>query len=122
MLLARLVETSRRVAETSGRLEKISQLATLLTQLPPAETEVAVAFLSGSYRQQKLNVGFAALQAASQGAPASTPTLELADVDAVLERIAEVAQGKGSTAERQRLLRELFERATPAEQQFLFRL
>ena len=62
MLLARLVETSRRVAETSGRLEKISHLAALLTSLAPEEIDIAVSFLSGSYRQQKLNVGYAALQ------------------------------------------------------------
>jgi ATP-dependent DNA ligase I len=122
MLLARLVETSRRVAETKGRLEKIGQLAAFLTQLSPPEIEIAVAFLSGSYRQQKLNVGYAALQAASQSGTVSSPTLELADVDAALERIAGVPLGKGSTAERQRLLRELFERATSDEQHFLFRL
>jgi DNA ligase 1 len=122
MLLASLVETSRRVAETSGRLEKISHLATFLRSLPPEEIDAAVAFLSGSYRQQKLNVGYAALQAASGGNSAKAPTLSLGEVDAALERIAGVAQGKGSTAERQRLLRELFSPATAEEQHFLFRL
>jgi DNA ligase-1 len=49
-------------------------------------------------------------------------TLELSEVDAAFERISQVAVGKGSTGERQRLLRELFTRATRDEQDFLFRL
>jgi DNA ligase-1 len=122
MQLVRLVETSRRVAETSGRLEKVRQLAALLSNLSPEEIDIAVAFLSGSYRQQKLNIGYAALQAASRGSPAELATLELTEVDAIFERIARVPPGKGSTAERQRLLGELFGRATAAEQDFLFRL
>ncbi|MFL5492190.1 MAG: ATP-dependent DNA ligase [Gemmatimonadales bacterium] len=122
MQLVRLVETSRRVAETSGRLEKIGQLAALLSNLSPEEIDIAVAFLSGSYRQQKLNIGYAALQGASHGNSAELPSLELKEVDAIFERIARVPAGKGSTAQRQRLLSELFARATSAEQDFLFRL
>src|SRR5215210_5773503 len=120
MKLVELVATSGRVAEVSGRLKKISMLASLLTSASPEEIEIAVAFLSGSYRQQKLNVGYAALQAVSEAGSAEEATLELADVDAVLEQISQVAQGKGSTAERQRLLRGLFARTTRDEQHFLF--
>ncbi len=106
----------------SSRLEKIGLLAGLLSRATPDEIEIAVAFLSGSYRQQKLNVGYAALQAASEGGAAESSTLELTDVDGVLEQISRVKQGKGSTAQRQRLLGELFTRATADEQHFLFRL
>ena len=120
--LTQLVDASRRVAETSGRLEKIGHLAALLSGLRPEEIEIAVAFLSGSYRQQKLNVGYAALQTASNGGAATAPTLELTEVDRMFERISAVPPGKGSTAERQRLLQELFARATTEEQHFLFRL
>jgi DNA ligase-1 len=122
MRLEQVMETSRRVGEVSGRLEKIGLLASLLARVPPDEIEIAVAFLSGSCRQPKLNVGFAALQAAAGGRSAEAATLELAEVDGVFESISRVAQGKGSTAERQRLLRELFQRATRDEQDFLFRL
>jgi DNA ligase-1 len=106
----------------SGRLEKIGLLAALLSRATPDEIVIAVAFLSGSYRQQKLNIGYAALQAAAEGSSAESSTLALADVDAVLEQISRVKQGKGSTGERQRLLRELFAKATDEEQHFLFRL
>jgi ATP-dependent DNA ligase I len=106
----------------SGRLEKIGLLAALLSRATPDEIEIAVAFLSGSYRQQKLNIGYAALQAASEASSAESSTLALADVDTVLEQISRVKQGKGSTGERQRLLRELFAKATDEEQDFLFRL
>jgi DNA ligase 1 len=122
MRLAQVVETSRRVSQVSGRLEKIRLLAALLADAPPEEIEPAVAFLSGSYRQQKLNVGYAALQSASAAGSAPSPTLELTEVDQVLEQIARVSPGKGSTSERQRLLRHLFARATSEEQDFLFRL
>jgi DNA ligase-1 len=122
MKLLEVVENSRQVAEVSGRLKKISLLASLLTRAAPEEIEIAVSFLSGSYRQQKLNVGYAALQNAAEGRPAETASLRLTDVDTTFERIARVPAGKGSTGERQRLLRELFARATAEEQDFLFRM
>ena len=122
MKLAHLVETSRRVTEASGRLEKIGLLATLLGGVERDEIEIAAAFLSGSLRQSRLGVGYAALQAAMPERGADAPSLELAEVDAAFERIAQVAAGKGSTGERLRLLRELLARATQDEQSFLFRL
>jgi DNA ligase-1 len=120
--LAQLVETSRRVAEASGRLEKIGLIASLLASVLPDEIETAVAFLSGSVRQAKLGVGYAALQAAIPESPAESPLLELAEVDAALERISRVPAGKGSITERVRLLAELLARATRIEREFLFRL
>jgi DNA ligase-1 len=122
MKLTELVETSRLVTEASGRLEKVGLLASLLGQAPAEEIEIAVAFLSGSLRQQRLGVGWAALQAAMPVHSAEAPSLELAEVDATFDRIAGVASGKGSTGERQRLLRELLSSATGDEQSFLFRL
>ncbi len=85
MKLADLVETSRRVTEASGRLEKIGVLASLLGQAPREEIEIAVAFLSGSIRQLRLGVGYAALQAAIPERAADAPSLELAEVDAAFE-------------------------------------
>ncbi|MFL5401688.1 MAG: ATP-dependent DNA ligase [Gemmatimonadales bacterium] len=120
--LTELVDTSRQVAEASGRLEKIGLLASLLARVGAEEVEIAVAFLSGAYRQQKLNLGYAGLQAAAAAGWSEAPSLELTEVDATFERVFRVAAGKGSTAERQRLLGELFVRATREEQDFLFRL
>jgi DNA ligase-1 len=122
MKLAELVDTSRRVAEVSGRLEKIGLIASLLAQAPADEIEIAVAYLSGAIRQQRIGVGWAALQAAMPASPAESPSIELADVDRAFDEIARVAAGKGSSGERQRLLRDLLSRATSAEQDFLFRL
>ncbi|MGH7510525.1 MAG: ATP-dependent DNA ligase [Gemmatimonadales bacterium] len=121
MKLARLVDTSRQVSKASGRLEKIGLLASLLAAVPPEEIEIAAAFLSGSIRQTRLGVGYAALQAAMPP-PAGEHSLELAEVDAAFGRIWRVSAGKGSSQERQRLLRELLARATEEEQDFLSRL
>ena len=122
MKLAELVDISRRVAEVSGRLEKISLIGSLLARVPSDEIEIAVAYLSGSIRQQRTGIGWAALQAAMPASPAESPTLELTQVDATFDLIARVAAGKGSSGERQRLFRELLARATHPEQDFLFRL
>ena len=122
MKLAELVETSRRVAEVSGRLEKIGLIAALLERVPPDEIVIAVAYLSGAIRQQRTGIGWAALQAAMPASPAESATLELSEIDATFDRIARVAAGKGSSGERHRLLRELLDRATQPEQDFLFRL
>jgi DNA ligase-1 len=118
MKLARLVETSRRVTQTGGRLEKISLLATLLAEVPADEIEIATAFLTGSLRQAKVNLGWAALRAAMPESGSDTASLDLAEVDSAFERISRIG-GKGSAGERPRLLRELLTRATAEEQQFL---
>src|SRR5256885_5865286 len=121
MLLHELVQTSRRVAETSGRLAKIQLIAALLKRAAPEEIEIAIAFLSGSPRQGRIGIGYAALQAAKPGRAAGAPTLELATVDATLQRLANIA-GKGSAQAKKRLLGDLFTHATAEEQEFLLRL
>jgi DNA ligase-1 len=119
--LTELVDTSAGVAQVSGRLEKIRRLADLLTRLAEAEIDPAVAFLSGTTRQGRIGVGYAAIRAASDVAPADTPSLEISEADAAFAALVAVS-GKGSGAERTRLLRALFGRCTAAEQDFLRRL
>jgi ATP-dependent DNA ligase I len=121
MLLADLVATSRRVAETRSRSEKIGALADLLRRLGPEEIDVAVAYLSGHLRQGRIGLGGAALRNAMPGSAASDPSLSLLEVDAAFDRLAAVS-GAGSTAERARLLADLLGRASRDEQDFLVRL
>ena len=121
MLFHELVQTSRRVAETSGRLAKIELVAALLKRAAPEEIATAVAFLSGSPRQGRIGIGYATLQAAKPGHAAEAPTLELTRVDATLQRLANTT-GKGSAQTKERLLGELLTRGTAEEQEFLLRL
>jgi ATP-dependent DNA ligase I len=121
VLLGDLVQTSRRVAETRGRLAKIEQLATLLRRTDPEEIETAIAFLSGQPRQGRIGIGYATLQSARSVGAATVTALTLGAVDMLLQRLATTA-GKGSTEVKQQLLRELFGRATADEQDFLIRL
>ena len=121
MELHEIVETSRRVAAISGRRAKIELLAGCLARAAPDWVEAAVGLLSGAPRQGKIGIGYAALREARQVPPAATPTLTLAELDAALDRLVQV-RGKGTGAERARLLRELFARATADEQDFLARL
>ena len=125
MLLARVVEASHRIAETSKRREKTEILAAVLRQLRPDEVEPTVAFLSGSIRQGRIGIGFATLQHASlqegMDAASEVPTLEAVDVDRTLSEIAEV-QGAGAEQRRRHLLNTLLARATRDEQHFLTRL
>ncbi|MGH7572278.1 MAG: ATP-dependent DNA ligase [Gemmatimonadota bacterium] len=117
MRLREVVETSRKVGGTSGRLEKISLLADLLGRTPPEEIEIAIAFLSGTPRQGRIGIGPAALRDAWPEEAEESP-LELTDVDAVFDRIASTT-GPGSGAARRRLLGDLLARATGAERDFL---
>jgi DNA ligase-1 len=118
MKLEELVRVSASVAATSGRLEKISRLAALLARLSPDEVPIAVGFLIGWPRQGKLGVGWATVSAARETSPAGSATLELHDVDEVFEVLPSV-RGRNSSAERARLVGDLFSRATAEEQQFL---
>src|SRR5437879_1060274 len=121
MLLAELLAASERVAGTRSRLAKIDALAECLRRLDAPEIALGVAYLSGDTRQGRIGIGYAALKDALAAPPASAPRLTLAQVDEALARLAQI-KGEGSSAERARLLAELFARATAPEQDFLARL
>jgi len=118
MQLNDLVLTSKLVADTSGRLEKIALLAALLKRLAPNEVPIAVGFLTGWPRQGKLGVGWASVAEARPATSATTPELTLADVDDAFTRLQSI-RGKQSAADRKRLLSDLLSRSTSAEQSFL---
>jgi len=120
MLLAAVVETSRRVAETTKRLEKVDLLAGLLKQLHPGEVEIVVAFLTGRTRQGRIGIGYGTIRDA-KGSPAAEPSLEVAEIDRIFESITKI-QGSGSQRQRLELLTGMFSRATEPEQQFLIGL
>jgi DNA ligase-1 len=117
MWFAAVVETSRRVAETSRRLEKIDLLATLLRQLDAEEVEIVVAYLSGYTRQGRIGIGYASLRAAGSE-PAITAALAIHELDRTLTELAAV-EGPGSEQRRRELLHNLMARATKPEQDFL---
>jgi DNA ligase-1 len=120
MLLAHVVETSRRIGTTAKRLEKVALLAELLRAAGPDEVEIAVSFLSGAVRQGNIGIGYATLQGAAIAAAAKA-TLTLTDVD---RSFAEIASIRGTGAERQRreALQRMLSQATPHEQEFVTRL
>ncbi|MGZ5709925.1 MAG: hypothetical protein ACXWIJ_12205 [Burkholderiales bacterium] len=57
-LLANLVSASRRVSETSRRLEKIKEIAVCLRGVTPDEIPIAIAYLSGETCQGKLGISY----------------------------------------------------------------
>lgn len=118
MKLNSLVQTSQAVAAVSGRLEKIATLAAFLRQLSPDEVALAIGFLIGWPRQGRLGVGWATVAEARSSDPAQEPTLDLLDVDRTFDAL-QATKGKGSAAERLRLVGTLFARATAEEQRFL---
>src|SRR5712691_6051015 len=121
MLLAELLAASERVAATRSRLAKIDALAQCLRRLDASEIALGVAYLSGDTRQGRIGIGYAALKDALAAASARAARLTLAQVDEAFARLVQI-KGEGSAAERQRLLVDLFARATSGEQDFLVRL
>ncbi|HET8547034.1 MAG TPA: ATP-dependent DNA ligase, partial [Bryobacteraceae bacterium] len=117
MLLSTVVETSRRVAETTKRREKSEALAALLRQLMPDEIAVVVPYLAGGTRQGRVGIGYAMIRDA-MAPPAPEATLQVTEVDRMLDAYADV-QGAGSAARRREIVQAVFARATEAEQQFL---
>ncbi|HEY3254118.1 MAG TPA: ATP-dependent DNA ligase, partial [Polyangiaceae bacterium] len=120
-MLADLVDTSQRVGEHAARLTKIARMAEFLRGLAPAEIDTGVSYLAGNTRQGKTGIGYAMIRDAQPAANVEAPELTLMEVDATLDQIAR-AGGRGSIAERTRLLSALFARATAREQEFLARL
>ena len=81
MKLDELVQTSIDVAATSGRLDKISKLAALLSRVTPEDAPIAIGFLIGWPRQGKLGVGWSSASAARDADAASAPALFAVDDD-----------------------------------------
>ena len=69
---------------TRSRKQKIAALSSLLSELPPEELEIGVAWLTGELRQGKIGVGWAAVRDAAPGTAAEAPSLTLPEVDAAL--------------------------------------
>ena len=118
MTLEELVRTSAAVAATSGRLEKISRLASHLAAASPDEVPIAIGFLTGWPRQGRVGVGWATIATARAHEPASAATLTLGDVDRALDQLI-ATRGRKSAADRARILGDLLSRATAEEQEFL---
>jgi DNA ligase 1 len=120
-LFANLVGASQRVAATSSRLKKMSELASFLRTLPADEIDLAVHYLSGETPQGRIGIGYATLRGAAADAAASEATLSIADIDHALAAIAAM-RGAGSASGRAEILNTLFSRASAVEQQFLVAL
>ncbi|WP_329469743.1 ATP-dependent DNA ligase [Streptomyces sp. NBC_01723] len=119
MLLARLAQVSREVAETSARSRKTVLLAELFREAEAADVPVVIPYLAGRLPQGRIGVGWKVL--GREVAPAAEPSLTVHDVDARLTHLASVT-GTGSQAERARLVGELMGAATEDEQRFLIGL
>jgi DNA ligase-1 len=120
VLFADLVATSATVASTRARSTKIAALAELLAKLAPDEVVAAVGFLTGEPRQGRTGVGWATVSRLD-ATHAAAPTIAIGDVDHTLDRIV-ATTGSGSTGARHEILRDLFDRATDDEADFLRRL
>jgi DNA ligase-1 len=116
VLLDDIARTSAEVAGSSSRLQKTQLIADCLSAADPEEVPVAVKYLAGELPQGSVGVGWAALRELPPAA--STPTLDLLDVHAAIDRIAAVS-GKGSQERRRGELTDLFGLATEHEQRFL---
>jgi len=123
VLLSEVVSTSQAVAATAGRSAKRDLLADLLRRLAPGEVEATVGLLVGELRQGRIGVGWATLADASDldADPAGEPSIEVSELDSMLDLLAET-QGPGSAGRRRDLLVDLFSRATVDETAFLHRL
>jgi DNA ligase-1 len=118
--LALVVSTSRQVAGTASRAEKIRHLAEVLRTLDAEELELAVSYLAGDIRQGRIGIGPAALRSGITSA-ADTPSLSLLEVDRMLTELSSI-RGSGANVRRGAILQTLFARATPTEQEFLLGL
>ncbi|HKF88379.1 MAG TPA: ATP-dependent DNA ligase [Propionibacteriaceae bacterium] len=116
MLLSRLAETWNQLSATRSRNAKRDLIAAVLADATPDDIEVVVSYLSGELRQRRTGLGWRSLQ--SLPPPASTSSLEVSDVDRAFEDIATLS-GPGSAGARAGATRDLFARATEAEQNFL---
>jgi len=118
---ADLVTTSAALSETRAKSAKARLLADLLARAPGDEVAVVVGFLVGSPRQGRVGVGWSTLGSTTAISPAAEPTLTVGDVDGAIDELQQTT-GPGSALARQRVIADLFGRATEQEGAFLRRL
>jgi DNA ligase-1 len=119
--LTDIVEASRAVGATRSRKAKIAALASVLRSADGGLLPTVVAFLAGEPRQDRLDLGPAAVYGA-EAEPASTSSLTVAEVDAAFQRIADTPAGTGSRTARIEAFTDVLGRATADEQDWLRRL
>jgi DNA ligase-1 len=115
-----VVAASGRLSATPKRSEKVAIIADLLGSVAVDDVPAVVGMLVGQPRQGRMGVGWATLRDA-RVPPAGKPSVDVAEVDHVLTRLASTS-GAGSQRERDGLLVHLLGRLTDPEQQHLVRL
>jgi DNA ligase-1 len=124
---ARVVEVSAAVAADPKRSGKVKLLAELIAEIPIGQLRTTVTVLSGSLPASPLGLGPARLRAIWMDEAAQTslripgPPLTILDVERTLREVAR-SEGPGSVDLKVELLRELIERATSGEKEFLLHL
>jgi DNA ligase-1 len=122
-LLAEVVASSDAVAATSARSAKVALLSDLLGRIDGEEVPICVAILSGTPRQGRIGVGYAAVYRIPPhpSHPAEAASLTVGDLDRAVDALA-AATGGGSSARRRAILAGLLARATAPEDAFIRRL
>ncbi len=116
-LFAAVADTSRAVAATRSRTEKVELIAALLRSAAPAERAVIADLSAGVLPQGRIGIGRRSLRA-DPATNAAEPSLSVADVDARLTELAGL-YGSGSARRRVALLADLRSLLTTDEEQFL---
>jgi DNA ligase-1 len=119
MLLADLVNAHSAVRATRSRKVKVAALADVMRSAANEGDDVVSVvahYLGGALRQRRTGLGWRGLQ--SLPAPAARPSLDVLEIDAAFETLAQVA-GVGSALLRQQMANDLFGHATAAEQTYL---
>lgn len=114
VLFADVATTSRVVAATSKRSDKVAALADMLRTAAPDEIGAAVSFGVGAAPQGRIGVGWATIREVRPAA-AAEPTLTVSDVERAVGELESIA-GSGSVARRRDVLDDLLRRATEPEQ------
>jgi DNA ligase-1 len=121
MQLRHIVELTPRLQATSKKTEKIGLIADFLRRTRGKGTELSALYLTGTLPQGRIGIGWRMIEEAMTVGGSPEAPLTLAEVDAVLSRIA-ADQGPGSYERKVGELRGLFQRAEPEERKFLAQL
>lgn len=121
MKFSSLVETSEQVRGTRSRLKKTACLAECIQNAAPAFRPIVSTYLAGGVRQQKLGVGYAALNAVRDTPPAAVSATSVVEIDAALSALAGES-GPGSKQRREDQLRAMLGALRVDEQTFLMAL
>lgn len=119
MLLREIVEYHKKIKHTTSKNAKVGILADLIKKIPDDELSIGIGLISANIPVGKIGIGWATIRRVIRSKTKSgSQSISLVDLKNLLDKLSEVS-GKGSQAEKHRVLSMIYQDLAEDEVFFL---